>query len=53
MLWELVEMLGNLIVMETLAENTMQDKTWRVMNDLQEAFRPTDVDTITGLYKTN
>ena len=24
--------------METLAENTMQDKTWTVMNDLQEAF---------------
>ena len=38
MLWELVEMLGNLILMETLAENTMQDKTWTVMNDLQEAF---------------
>ena len=38
MLWELVVMLGNLILMETLAENTMQDKTWTVMNDLQEAF---------------
>jgi hypothetical protein len=38
MLWELVEMLGNLILMETLDENTMQDKTWTVMNDLQEAF---------------
>jgi hypothetical protein len=24
--------------METLVENTMQDKTWTVMNDLQEAF---------------
>jgi hypothetical protein len=38
MLWELVAMLGNLILMETLDENTMQDKTWTVMNDLQEAF---------------
>jgi hypothetical protein len=38
MLWELVVMLGNLILMETLAENTMQDKTWTVMNDLEEAF---------------
>jgi len=38
MLWELVVMLGNLILMETLDENTMQDKTWTVMNDLQEAF---------------
>ena len=38
MLWELVAMLGNLILMETLVENTMQDKTWTVMNDLQEAF---------------
>ena len=24
--------------METLAENTMQDKTWTVMNDLEDAF---------------
>ena len=39
MLWELmIAMLGNFILMETLAENTMQDKTWTVMNDLQEAF---------------
>jgi len=33
-----VAMLGNLILMETLDENTMQDKTRTVMNDLQEAF---------------
>lgn len=39
MLWELmIAMLGNFILMETLVENTMQDKTWTVMNDLQEAF---------------
>ena len=39
MLWELmIAMLGNFILMETLDENTMQDKTWTVMNDLQEAF---------------
>ena len=39
MLWELmIAMLGNFILMETLAENTMEDKTWKVMNDLQEAF---------------
>ena len=39
MLWELmIAMLGNFILMETLIENTMQDKTWTVMNDLQEAF---------------
>ena len=39
MLWELmIAMLGNFILMETLAENTMQDKTWTVMNELQEAF---------------
>ena len=39
MLWELmIAMLGNFILMETLAENTMENKTWKVMNDLQEAF---------------
>ena len=39
MLWELmIAMLGNFILMKTLIENTMEDKTWKVMNDLQEAF---------------
>ena len=39
MLWELmIAMLGNFILMKTLIENTMQDKTWTVMNDLEEAF---------------
>ncbi len=34
----MIAMLGNFILMETLTENTMQDKNWKVMNDLEEAF---------------
>jgi hypothetical protein len=52
MLWELVVMLGNLILMETLAENTMQEAFNQIttfsflLDQLQEAVDAGDTQRI-------